>query len=87
MFFPTVLTSEIDLSSPLNYGTPGSYSVGESTPAAGATPIRHRPDVRSDRKLRQVAIGGTDAPSVGAVLYSSYVYADAEAVIENFCCY
>lgn len=54
--------SEIDLSSPLNYGTPGSLSGG--TPGPGATPIRHRPDVRSDRKLRQVAIGGADPPSV-----------------------
>uniref|UniRef100_A0A2C9JVK5 DNA replication licensing factor MCM4 n=1 Tax=Biomphalaria glabrata TaxID=6526 RepID=A0A2C9JVK5_BIOGL len=53
--------SEIDLSSPLNYGTPGSLSGG--TPGPGATPIRHRPDVRSDRKLRQVAIGGADPPS------------------------
>lgn len=33
------------------------------TPASGATPIRQRPDVRSDRKLRQVAIGGSDPPS------------------------
>uniref|UniRef100_A0A0B7ABH6 MCM N-terminal domain-containing protein n=1 Tax=Arion vulgaris TaxID=1028688 RepID=A0A0B7ABH6_9EUPU len=57
------LTSEIDLSSPLNYGTPGPHSTSEGTPATGATPIRHRPDVRSDRRLRQVTIGGTDPPS------------------------
>ncbi|GFR96745.1 DNA helicase [Elysia marginata] len=56
------LASEIDLSSPLNYGTPGSQSVA-GTPASGATPIRQRPDVRSDRKIRQVAIGGSDPPS------------------------
>ncbi|XP_059170119.1 DNA replication licensing factor mcm4-A-like [Physella acuta] len=58
-----VPTSEIDLSSPLNYGTPGSQGTGIGTPAVGATPIRHRPDVRSDRKLRQVAIGGSEPPS------------------------
>ncbi|XP_005096782.1 DNA replication licensing factor mcm4-A [Aplysia californica] len=55
--------SEIDLSSPLNYGTPGSQSTLAGTPAAGATPIRHRPDVRSDRRLRQVAVGGSEPPS------------------------
>ncbi|KAL3859998.1 hypothetical protein ACJMK2_010175 [Sinanodonta woodiana] len=55
-------TSEIDLSSPLNYGTPSSRGgLGTPrTPGVGATPIRHRPDVRSDRKLRQVTIGGSE---------------------------
>lgn len=52
-------TSEIDLSSPLNYGTPGSRG-GPHTPGAAGTPIRTRPDVRSDRKIRQVTIGGSD---------------------------
>uniref|UniRef100_K1QXH7 DNA replication licensing factor mcm4-B n=1 Tax=Magallana gigas TaxID=29159 RepID=K1QXH7_MAGGI len=56
-------TSEIDLSSPLNYGTPSSRTGGPLTPGAAATPIRSRPDVRSDRKIRQVTIGGSD-PSV-----------------------
>lgn len=60
-FFFSAPTSEIDLSSPLNYGTPGSR--GPHTPGAAATPIRTRPDVRSDRKLKQVTIGGSD-PSV-----------------------
>ncbi|KAK7498073.1 hypothetical protein BaRGS_00010661 [Batillaria attramentaria] len=56
--------SEIDLSSPLNYGTPDSRSIGTPvTPAVGGTPIRTRPDVRSDRKLRQVAVGGSEASS------------------------
>ncbi|KAK3086222.1 hypothetical protein FSP39_015423 [Pinctada imbricata] len=53
-------TSEIDLSSPLNYGTPGSRTGGPMTPGTGATPIRSRPDIRSDRKMRQVTIGGSD---------------------------
>ncbi|XP_033755282.1 DNA replication licensing factor mcm4-A-like isoform X2 [Pecten maximus] len=52
-------TSEIDLSSPLNYGTPSSRG-GPRTPGVLNTPIRSRPDVRSDRKLRQVTIGGSD---------------------------
>ncbi|XP_064599538.1 LOW QUALITY PROTEIN: DNA replication licensing factor mcm4-B-like [Liolophura sinensis] len=55
-------TSEIDLSSPLNYGTPSSRGAPGTpmTPGVGATPIRQRPDVRSDRKIRQVAVGATD---------------------------
>lgn len=52
-------TSEIDLSSPLNYGTPSSRG-GPRTPGVGETPIRHRPDIRSDRKMRQVTIGGSE---------------------------
>ncbi|KAK7115466.1 DNA replication licensing factor mcm4-A-like [Littorina saxatilis] len=56
--------ADIDLSSPLNYGTPESRSVGTPrTPGTGATPIRPRPDVRSDRKIRQVALGGSEPSS------------------------
>lgn len=60
--FFAVPTSEIDLSSPLNYGTPSSRGAPGTpmTPGVGATPIRQRPDVRSDRKIRQVAVGATD---------------------------
>jgi len=58
------LASEIDLSSPLNYGTPGSVSTVGGSVGVGATPIRHRPDVRSDRRMRQVNVGpGGDPPS------------------------
>ena len=57
-------TSEIDLSSPLNYGTPSSrLGVGTPrTPGAAMTPIRPRPDVRSERKMRTVnlADGSSD---------------------------
>ena len=51
--------SEIDLSSPLNYGTPSSrLGVGTPrTPGVGGTPIRHRADIRSDRKMRTVTVG------------------------------
>jgi len=51
----SVRVSEIDLSSPLNYGTP---SPGSSirTPRTGSkgTPIRLRSDIQADRRLRQV---------------------------------
>ncbi|XP_050300297.1 DNA replication licensing factor MCM4 [Anthonomus grandis grandis] len=50
--------SEIDLSSPLNYGTPSSLG-SIRTPRSGirGTPIRMRPDVRSDKRIRQVNVG------------------------------
>ncbi|KAJ8965194.1 hypothetical protein NQ317_013346, partial [Molorchus minor] len=54
----TGLMSDIDLSSPLNYGTPSSLG-SIRTPRSGirGTPIRMRPDVRSDKRIRQVNIG------------------------------
>jgi DNA replication licensing factor MCM4 len=47
--------SEIELSSPLNYGTPSSLA-SVRTPRSGirGTPVRQRPDVQSDRRMRQV---------------------------------
>ncbi|XP_013775385.1 DNA replication licensing factor mcm4-like isoform X2 [Limulus polyphemus] len=51
--------SEMDLSSPLNYGTPSS-SVGTPHSSVRGTPIRQRSDIRSDRRLRQVNIGASD---------------------------
>ncbi|KAL7735926.1 hypothetical protein ACLKA6_002369 [Drosophila palustris] len=52
--------SEIDLSSPLNYGTPSSMG-SIRTPRSGirGTPLRARPDIRTDKRIRQVEIGGT----------------------------
>ncbi|XP_053687480.1 DNA replication licensing factor MCM4 [Sabethes cyaneus] len=49
--------SEIDLSSPLNYGTPSSASTIR-TPRSGirGTPARQRPDIRTDRRVRQVNV-------------------------------
>lgn len=49
--------SEIDLSSPLNYGTPSSLG-SVRTPRSGirGTPIRMRPDVRADKRIRQVNV-------------------------------
>jgi len=54
--------SELDLNSPLNYGTPSSLS-SLRTPRSGGrggTPMRQRPDVRSDRKVRQVNLGANE---------------------------
>lgn len=47
-------TSEIDLSSPLNYATPGSRVAGTPHGSISGTPVRHRSDIRSDRRMRQV---------------------------------
>ncbi|XP_023234915.1 DNA replication licensing factor MCM4-like [Centruroides sculpturatus] len=51
--------SEIDLSSPLNYGTPSSAGMGTPRSNRG-TPIRHRSDIRSERRLRQVDLNAMD---------------------------
>jgi DNA replication licensing factor MCM4 len=51
-------TSEIDLSSPLNYGTPSSRLGIQGTPRTpGGTPMRMRVDIGSTGKLRQVNLG------------------------------
>ena len=49
--------TEIDLSSPLNYGTPGSLG-SIRTPRSGirGTPHRTRPDIRVDKRVRQVNV-------------------------------
>ncbi|XP_071480497.1 DNA replication licensing factor mcm4-A-like [Diadema antillarum] len=49
--------SEIDMSSPLNYGTPSSSRLGSTPGRSVGTPIRPRSDIRSDRKIRQVNLG------------------------------
>ena len=66
------MTSELDLSSPLNYGTPSSrLGLGTPrTPGAGGTTIRPRPDVRSERKMQTVNVGGSETLSV--VLIRNY---------------
>lgn len=47
--------SEIDLSSPMNYGTPSSVGSTRSTRSGlRGTPVRQRPDIRTDRRVRQV---------------------------------
>lgn len=51
--------SELDLSSPLNYGTPSSHGMSQSV--GRGTPIRHRADIRNDRRFRQVNLGPDNA--------------------------
>lgn len=53
----------IDLSSPLNYGTPSSLG-SIRTPGIRGTPIRSRPDIRTNRYMRQVNVGGSEGVSV-----------------------
>ena len=48
--------SEIDLSSPLNYGTPSSLGSVRTPSGIRGTPIRMRPDIRTDRRIRQVNV-------------------------------
>lgn len=67
--------SEIDLSSPLNYGTPSSMS-SIKTPRSGirGTPLRARPDIRTDKRMRQVAIGGTVREKFHCRSFSFYCF-------------
>lgn len=62
---------DIDLSSPLNYGTPSSMG-SVRTPRSGirGTPIRMRPDIRTDKRIRQVNVGGEP---VSQVLFSAFL--------------
>ncbi|XP_011313071.1 DNA replication licensing factor MCM4 [Fopius arisanus] len=54
---PIVGMSDVDLSSPLNYGTPSSLG-SIRTPRSGirGTPVRQRPDIRTDKRIRQVNV-------------------------------
>ena len=58
----SVLVSEIDLSSPLNYGTPSSLGSFRTPGGNRGTPIRLRSDIQSERKLRQVNVTGSQQP-------------------------
>ncbi|KAJ8682054.1 hypothetical protein QAD02_017846 [Eretmocerus hayati] len=64
--------TEIDLSSPLNYGTPSSMG-SIRTPRSGIrdTPIRQRPDVRSDKRMREVNLGMDPIPEEGGAAMTS----------------
>lgn len=65
--------SEIDLSSPLNYGTPSSMG-SLRTPRSGirGTPIRLRPDIRTDRRMRQVNVASDPVSSIFVLSTISY---------------
>lgn len=58
--------TELDLSSPLHYGTPSSANTGTPRSNVRGTPIRHRTDIRNDRRMRQVAIGASDGEAADA---------------------
>lgn len=49
--------SEVDMSSPLNYGTPSSLG-SIRTPRSGirGTPLKPRADIQMDKRMRQVAV-------------------------------
>lgn len=70
----SVRMHDIDLSSPLNYGTPSSMG-SIRTPRSGirGTPIRNRPDIRTDRRIRQVNIG-SDIVSVDFFFILQYFF-------------
>lgn len=52
--FWTVLPNEVDMSSPLMYGTPSSRVEGTPRSGVRGTPARQRPDLGSVRKAPQV---------------------------------
>uniref|UniRef100_A0A8C7VV90 DNA replication licensing factor MCM4 n=1 Tax=Oncorhynchus mykiss TaxID=8022 RepID=A0A8C7VV90_ONCMY len=56
----SVLPSEVDMSSPLMYGTPSSRLEGTPRSGVRGTPVRQRPDLGSARKAPQVDLH-TDA--------------------------
>ena len=56
-----VPTSEVDLSSPLNFGTPSSRIMGTPGGSRG-TPIRPRGDIGASRRVREVNLNQTDPP-------------------------
>ncbi|KAG8228953.1 hypothetical protein J437_LFUL007704 [Ladona fulva] len=58
--------SEIDLSSPLNYGTPGSTSSLLRTPRSGirGTPVHRRSDIAANRRVRQVNLSSDPVDAV-----------------------
>jgi len=76
----SVMVSEIDLSSPLNYGTPSSVGSSLRTPRTGTrgTPIRVRSDIQSDRRIRQVPVGGSQGDAMAALPPSSEIVPPSE---------
>jgi DNA replication licensing factor MCM4 len=54
-------SSEVDMSSPLNYGTPSSIG-SIRTPHSGIqnTPMKNRPDIRVDKRMRHVNVGSLE---------------------------
>lgn len=59
----SAVLSELDISSPLTYGTPSSRVEGTPRSGVRGTPARQRPDLGSARKLRQVDLNSDQPPS------------------------
>ncbi|GFS77680.1 DNA replication licensing factor mcm4-B [Nephila pilipes] len=55
--------SELDMSSPLCYGTPSSHSTTGRSVGRG-TPIRQRHDIQNERRMRQVNVGAENSDPV-----------------------
>ncbi|KAI3374884.1 hypothetical protein L3Q82_021422, partial [Scortum barcoo] len=64
---PSVLPSEVDMSSPLMYGTPSSRVEGTPRSGVRGTPARQRPDLGSVRKAPQVDLHSEPPSADGAV--------------------
>uniref|UniRef100_A0A8C5FUV0 DNA replication licensing factor MCM4 n=1 Tax=Gadus morhua TaxID=8049 RepID=A0A8C5FUV0_GADMO len=62
----TLLPSEVDMSSPLMYGTPSSRVDGTPRSGARGTPARQRPDLGSVRKSKQVDLQSEPSAADGA---------------------
>ncbi|KAG7262467.1 hypothetical protein CRUP_007179, partial [Coryphaenoides rupestris] len=63
----SVLPSEVDMSSPLMYGTPSSRVEGTPRSAVRGTPARQRPDLGSVQKSKQVDLHSEPPSADGAV--------------------
>ncbi|MEQ2298935.1 DNA replication licensing factor, mcm4 component, partial [Ameca splendens] len=64
---PSGLPNEVDMSSPLNYGTPSSRVEGTPRSGVRGTPARQRPDLGSVRKAPQVDLQSDQPSTDGAV--------------------
>ncbi|XP_043921162.1 DNA replication licensing factor MCM4 [Protopterus annectens] len=58
----SAVLSELDISSPLTYGTPSSRVEGTPRSGVRGTPARQRPDLGSARKLHQVDLNSDQPP-------------------------
>ncbi|XP_076000568.1 DNA replication licensing factor MCM4 [Genypterus blacodes] len=78
---PSVLPNEVDMSSPLMYGTPSSRVEGTPRSTVRGTPARQRPDLGSVRKAPQVDLH-SEPPNVdGAAAAASEPNAGQRLVI------
>ncbi|KAF1383773.1 hypothetical protein PFLUV_G00135310 [Perca fluviatilis] len=68
---PSVLPNEVDMSSPLMYGTPSSRVEGTPRSGVRGTPARQRPDLGSVRKAPQVDLQSEPPSADGAVTSES----------------